>query len=747
MATKWRNRLGLVACVLLFTFGLNGLITSLDHAGSYFKKDYFHTAEFAAELNQFIDELSIYELNYVSKDEAKRAITVTREEIETHRYYYGSLPDQLANIKQQYESKINEARETGSPEIAQMYIEERDAKLEDITNNFKSDEHVRKKIVREKETILDEYYRQLEIQRQKFLKKKETYTYYLQNTATGDVYTNLVPRDGEPSLLFAKEEDWYYVHSFYPGKAGYLYTGDHYPPIVDLAASSYDYQEILAASWRGGTFEGYIAVPKTAQANTPIMKAYHDYQKRQLIFFVHSLSALVALVFSLYMYRKLPVRQVLALPEWEVYYNRLPIDLRVFLFLLTILSTWLGLTIWLPVYYSVNILTVIDDLLIHLCVTALCLLASLLQGIYLRKRWENKQEWRADWHKSLIMRCYQVLSEAFLNRKLGTQLTFLLAIVFCLGAGLMIIPLEPVFMLVYAPVCFFIGLPTLFILLRQIGYLNRIVQHTEQLAEGHLEPDLQIKGKSVLANLASHINTLKRGVKLSQQEQIKSERLKTELITNVSHDLRTPLTSIITYTELLKNNELSAEDRAAYVQIIDRKSKRLKVLIDDLFEVSKMASGNMELNKEKVDLVQLLKQALAEYDEQISQSKLNFRVSYPDKPVYALVDGQKIWRVFDNLISNILKYSLEETRVYISIESKWDQIKLTFKNITKYELGENSEEMLERFKRGDTSRHTDGSGLGLAIAKSIIDLHQGDLVLEVDGDLFKVTITLAKLPQ
>ena len=158
------------------------------------------------------------------------------------------------------------------------------------------------------------------------------------------------------------------------------------------------------------------------------------------------------------------------------------------------------------------------------------------------------------------------------------------------------------------------------------------------------------------------MNALKYGVKTSKKVAVKSERLKTELITNVSHDLRTPLTSIITYTELLKTPNLLEEDGEVYIQIIDRKSKRLKVLIDDLFEASKMASGNVELVKERAGvIVQLLQQSLAEHDEAIQKSGLQFRISGLEKPIISLVDGQKLWRVFDNLIGNILKYSLEHT--------------------------------------------------------------------------------------
>ncbi|HZG75548.1 MAG TPA: sensor histidine kinase, partial [Paenibacillus sp.] len=222
---------------------------------------------------------------------------------------------------------------------------------------------------------------------------------------------------------------------------------------------------------------------------------------------------------------------------------------------------------------------------------------------------------------------------------------------------------------------------------------------------------------------------------------------KTELVTNVSHDLRTPLTSIINYAKLLKQEHVTEEDREAYIEIIDRKSQRLKALIDDLFEASKMASGHVHLARERIDLVQLLQQALAENNEAIRSSTLQFRVTAPDEPVYALVDGQKLWRVFDNLIGNCLKYAMEHTRVYIAATATADQAVITFKNVSKYEVNENVDELFERFKRGDASRHTEGSGLGLAIAKSIVELHEGRLELAVDGDLVKAAVTLPIEPE
>lgn len=217
---------------------------------------------------------------------------------------------------------------------------------------------------------------------------------------------------------------------------------------------------------------------------------------------------------------------------------------------------------------------------------------------------------------------------------------------------------------------------------------------------------------------------------------------KTELITNVSHDLKTPLTSIINYIDLLKREDIEPESARDYVNVLDNKAQRLKVLIDDLFEASKAASGEMELNIEKIEIVQLLKQVLGENDERISNHGLSLRVNTPEEKVFIKGDGKRLYRVFENLISNIVKYSMENTRVYIDIIKEDECVKIVMKNIAAYELNFDVNEITERFKRADEARTSEGSGLGLAIAKSIVELHGGTFYIEVDGDLFKSIITL-----
>lgn len=226
-------------------------------------------------------------------------------------------------------------------------------------------------------------------------------------------------------------------------------------------------------------------------------------------------------------------------------------------------------------------------------------------------------------------------------------------------------------------------------------------------------------------------------------DRAKSERLKTELITNVSHDLRTPLTSIITYTDLLKQPNLTGEDRTHYVDVIERKSERLKVLIEDLFEVSKMASGNMELHRSYLDMTQLVQQVLAERQDEIESAAQEVIIHLPEERLLAHIDGERMWRVIDNLLSNALKYSLEGTRIYIDLREEGGMLHFEVRNISREPMHwRNVDELFERFKRGDASRQTEGSGLGLAIAQSIVEMHDGTMVIDVDGDLFKVSIAL-----
>ena len=220
--------------------------------------------------------------------------------------------------------------------------------------------------------------------------------------------------------------------------------------------------------------------------------------------------------------------------------------------------------------------------------------------------------------------------------------------------------------------------------------------------------------------------------------------MKTELITNVSHDLKTPLTAIITYVNLLKE-EKDEERRKDYVDVLERKSLRLKALIEDLFEISKASSQNVTLDLMSVDIINLFKQVKLELDDKIKEADLDFRMTLPEEKIILTLDSQKTYRIFENLLVNITKYALPHTRVYIEMMTEGQDVVIRMKNISAAELNFNPEEITERFVRGDVSRNTEGSGLGLAIAKSFVELQRGTLKIETEADLYKVEIRFKRI--
>lgn len=242
-----------------------------------------------------------------------------------------------------------------------------------------------------------------------------------------------------------------------------------------------------------------------------------------------------------------------------------------------------------------------------------------------------------------------------------------------------------------------------------------------------------------------NLNSVSDSISLAVDKQLKSERFKTELITNVSHDIKTPLTSIINYVDLLKKEDLTDETVCEYVDVLDRQSTRLKKLIEDLMEASKASTGNLPVQFEECDIEVLLTQIIGEFEDKVAANELELVVSKPEAPVKIKADGRHMWRVLDNLMNNACKYAQPHTRVYVSLMQEGQTATITFKNISKAALNIPSDELMERFVRGDSSRNTEGSGLGLSIAQSLTELMNGDMKLDIDGDLFKVTLRFRAL--
>lgn len=267
--------------------------------------------------------------------------------------------------------------------------------------------------------------------------------------------------------------------------------------------------------------------------------------------------------------------------------------------------------------------------------------------------------------------------------------------------------------------------------------LQKLLDATFKMAAGDLSESIDTKKLyGEMRALGENINQINSGLQIAVSDKMKSERFKTELITNVSHDLKTPLTSIINYIDLLEKLNLEDDEAKGYIEVLSRQSMRLKKLTEDLVEASKASTGNIEIELSRCDVGILISQTVGEFSERLEAAGLSVIMNVPDEPVFIMADGKRLYRVFENLMSNICKYSLEGTRVYIEAKTNDKMVKISFKNISKEMLSVSSEELTKRFVRGDSSRNTEGSGLGLSIAKSLTELQGGEFELKVDGDLF-----------
>lgn len=708
-------------------------------------KNYVDTDEFKTEMDSFYNQIGPAVLNPLDVEEAKKNIIVTQDEIEAHRNRYGELPDQIANIHEQYEQRIVEAKGAGNKVLEETLIEERDKKTADIQKNFESDEHIKLKILAHKATIIDQYASGIKENDVSLFKV----AYELIDIDSGERFSS-----GNVDVKSAykkqfNEKDGLLLADSIPGND--YWTEWFHSNMTERTSNGSPYYEEVApestsgaiSSYKNPTkkFNGVVVVSKKALSEGFLGESASDFNKRKYTAYSLWVLALLSVIvlFTVLKFGKEWVTE----NRFVSRYDQLKVDVKAAILFVTFFMTMQIINFQasslLNNYYGYY-WGLWSDRIVWFTLLAIAVACITFQLINMIERWKHKGVLEQDIRDSYAVRFVVALGNMFLKKTIGIQMFILLIGFFLAGIGLVVVLLQPMLIVVYFPAVLFLGLPALYIFARRSAYLNKIIVATEAMASGRLQDEIKVEGKSPLAEHAKNLNNLREGVRISMSEQAKSERLKTELITNVSHDLRTPLTSIITYTDLLKSEDLTVEERAKYVDILDKKSQRLKTLIEDLFEVSKMASGNLVLNKQRVDLTQLLQQALAEHEEEIAKTNLDLRISLPESAIIAHIDGQRWWRVLDNLIINAIKYALPGTRVYMTLRKIGDQAEFVVKNITKYELGENVDELFERFKRTDTSRKTEGSGLGLAIAQSIVEMHDGEMKIEVDGDLFKVTV-------
>ena len=351
--------------------------------------------------------------------------------------------------------------------------------------------------------------------------------------------------------------------------------------------------------------------------------------------------------------------------------------------------------------------------------------------------------WKNSYSRMLIKKCYSIIKDFYNHSNIAVKTwgPLLLFILF----NLLMAQFGAFGIIIAVLIDILCGV----IIYRDTKERQDIVSGIGKISEGDLayqiEPD-KFHGDNVV--LAESVNSIGNGIKNAVEISMKDERMKTELITNVSHDIKTPLTSIINYVDLIKREKIDNENVRNYIRILDEKSQRLKQLIDDLVEASKISSGNINLHFEKINLTELLNQTIGEFSEKFEQKGLSIVMNGDASNVIIEADSRSMWRVIENLFNNVYKYSLERTRVYVSMNrinkdgiQIRERVEITIKNISATELNCNPEELTERFIRGDESRTTEGSGLGLSIAKNLTEAQNGTFEIQLDGDLFKVVLT------
>ncbi len=734
MIKEWKSLLVLM-CLIWTIFGI---FTFYNVGYQYIGKSYFESENFQHEIDNFTAELGPLVINVPNAEDLKNKIEITQTEIEDHRNYYGTLGQQIDNIKAQYEQRIQEAVDANATELKTKLETERDNKIKDITANFEDDEHVKKKILAEKEALIDKYIKAAQGEAKNFGKNYNYWSYELTNTETGKTYREGDVSESNAYKIKYTDRKPLYAWNISENLRDIFYNTETYVNVDDL--------------YETAEYTGVIAISKKAALSEDVIQGgYQQFQQFQRNQYTHYFIWLTSILMAVFVWRgrKELLQIVTSMKEKELL-TKYKIDVQIILLLITSLMYFISAqvvfeSIEYNSVYNYNYVRFILEIAFEIVVLMIIGSAFFVQLIWLYTRVDTLKKLEENVKSSYLWSLGDSMTDLFINRSIALHAIVMLAAAFFGGGSLVASMLRGgAFQVLVLGLCMFVGIPALIVFLSRMGYLNRIMKDTKDMAEGRLNRDVKVKGKSPLAGHAENLNHLREGVRTSMHEQAKSERLKTELITNVSHDLRTPLTSIITYTDLLKNPTITDEERQQYIHILDKKSERLKVLIEDLFEVSKMASGNIELQRSRVDLTQLIQQAVGEHKEDLSQSRLDLRMTMPHDPIYAYVDGQKWWRLIDNLIVNVLKYALEGTRVYVTLKRTADgDAEFTVKNVAKYEISEDADELFERFKRADASRHTEGSGLGLAIAQSIVDLHGARMTIDVDGDLFKVTVRIS----
>ncbi|MDT2747186.1 sensor histidine kinase [Vagococcus fluvialis] len=715
MATKWKNSLLLIFAVI---FCLGGWFTT------YVSSNRINTVDNTFyEMNNNVVE-SVYLKENLADFKPTKIEDISPDQVEIYRQRYGDLGTQILDIKSQYQERLELAVEEKTKETLQK---ERDDKIKAIVENFTDDEAVKKKIIDEEMAYIKKNKKTIEEDIKPYLSDaNELYHYFFKDTQTGDVYTNVEGLNKYSTETEVREK----LKSQAVGKVkNFEYGINLYNFIKPEATQSGLFQTSVA------NLKGSYVIPKGSFLDTKIKEQEKEAEFFSKLIYVGIFSMLIGIgLLYFYVNSKMLIN----------FMNKIPLDVAIVVFLgLGFVAAAQALVIY-P-YNVGNSLSNMRMLVSPVVIGTACLLISF---VMLKVLWQKllpkyrKVDLKEVWQDSASCKLYEKIISIFNKLPFSSKIVVIFLVVVANLFALFILR-RMYFSSFYRMILLGVMVVVILVEIRLVYLaLKRTKKIMEQSKNWMAEYNQPVSQDTSLKELDRELTQLNKLIETSQKDTVQSEMLKTELLTNVSHDLRTPLTSIITYGDLLKQESLTDDNRKEYIEIINKKAQRMKHLIDDLFEVTKMNNGEIILDKSEVNLTQLLQQSVSEYSEEFEDHHLKFIFNKPEEAINLPLDGERMWRVFDNIFGNAIKYSMPETRVYLKLEKQNDMAKIELKNISQHELNEEADQLMEKFKRGDSSRHTEGSGLGLAIINSIVSLHDGNIDIQVDGDLFKLTIYL-----
>lgn len=715
MATKWKNSLLLIFAVI---FCLGGWFTT------YVSSNRMNTVDnIFYEMNNNVVE-SVYLKENLADFKPTKIEDISPDQVEIYRQRYGDLGTQILDIKSQYQERLELAVEEKTKETLQK---ERDDKIKAIVENFTDDEAVKKKIIDEEMAYIKKNKKTIEEDIKPYLSDaNELYHYFFKDTQTGDVYTNVEGLNKYSTETEVREN----LKSQAVGKVKNFEYGINLDNFIKPEATQSGLFQTSVANLKGS----YV-IPKGSFLDTKIKEQEKEAEFFSKLIYVGIFSMLIGIgILYFYVNSKMLID----------FMNKIPLDVATVVFLgLGFMAAAQALVIY-P-YNVGNSLRNMRMLVSPVVIGTACLLISF---VMLKVLWQKllpkyrKVDLKEVWQDSASCKLYEKIISIFNKLPFSSKIVVIFLVVVANLFALFILR-RMYFSSFYRMILLGVMVVVILVEIRLVYLaLKRTKKIMEQSKNWMVEYDQPVSQNTSLKELDRELTQLNKLIETSQKDTVQSEMLKTELLTNVSHDLRTPLTSIITYGDLLKQESLTDDNRKEYIEIINKKAQRMKHLIDDLFEVTKMNNGEIILDKSEVNLTQLLQQSVSEYSEEFEDHHLKFIFNKPEEAINLPLDGERMWRVFDNIFGNAIKYSMPETRVYLKLEKQNDMAKIELKNISQHELNEEADQLMEKFKRGDSSRHTEGSGLGLAIINSIVSLHDGNIDIQVDGDLFKLTIYL-----